>query len=129
MSIEGLISTSALFHDKDGTTTLKVVNLSSVEGYTDGKVAIVTGTCNTAGSTISTAPSIYKDASGGTVSFSTVTRIALAGSPAAIASYGSDYAIRSNEERVASTEVAGAGSLVVKSTAGSATYQLVIYGT
>ena len=75
MSIDGLISTSALFHDRDGSSSLKVVELSDATSYTTGKVAIVSGTAGTSTVTIQLQPTTYKDSSGEAVSFTAVRRI------------------------------------------------------
>jgi len=75
MAINGRINVDVLFHDTDGTTSLKVVSLEDSTEYTTGKVAIVTGTVGTAAVAISTQPSSYKDASGSLVSFSSVERV------------------------------------------------------
>jgi len=86
MSLDGSISASALFHDKNGTATLKVVSLESVEAYVNGKVAIITGTCNSSGVTIDLTNTGYVAADGTTVSWANDTqirRIAFAASPAA----------------------------------------------
>ena len=53
-----------LFHDTDGTTSLKVVSLEDSTAYITGKVAIVTGTCGTTNVTVATSPSTFRDASG-----------------------------------------------------------------
>jgi hypothetical protein len=45
MAIDGRINVDVLFHDTDGTTSLKVVSLEDSTAYTTGQVAIVTGTC------------------------------------------------------------------------------------
>lgn len=142
MSIEGLISTSVLFHDKDGTTTIKVVNLSSVKGYTTGKVAIVSGTIGTSLATIECSPMNpeYLDAAGDNVSFGTVTRVA----------FQSDRLIRVEGGTVASAQKIvesdgdvsvsrfvssggfGSGPLIYLQpgyTSGTASYSIVIYGT
>ena len=63
MSIEGRINIDALFHDKDGTASLKVVSLESSNAYTSGKVAIITGTAGTAQTSIAVS-GVYRDASG-----------------------------------------------------------------
>jgi hypothetical protein len=52
MAIDGRINVDVLFHDTDGTTSLKVVSLEDSTAYTTGQVAIVTGTCGTATVTI-----------------------------------------------------------------------------
>lgn len=74
MSIEGRINIDALFHDKDGTASIKVVSLQSSEQYTTGKVAIITGTAGTAQTTI-TLNGIYKDASGSPVTVDQISKV------------------------------------------------------
>jgi len=64
MSIDGRINVDVLFHDKDGTASLKVVSLQDSEAYTTGEVAIMSGTCSTTGVTLSFGPTTYRDASG-----------------------------------------------------------------
>ena len=77
MSIEGSINVSALFHDKDGTTTMKVVSLRSANEYTTGKVAIVTGTAGTATLTLGNIKSTtFRNAEGELVSFGEIDRVA-----------------------------------------------------
>ena len=68
MSIEGRINVDVLFHDKDGTASLKVVGLKDSDAYTNGRVAIMSGTCNTTGVTLLFDPTTYRDASGQLVS-------------------------------------------------------------
>ncbi len=77
MSIDGRINIDALFHDKDGTASLKVVSLQSTDSYTSGNVAIVTGTVGTAQTTISVA-GVYKDAAGNPVTISDSERVLFA---------------------------------------------------
>jgi hypothetical protein len=69
MAINGRINVDVLFHDTDGTASLKVVSLEDSTEYTSGKVAIVTGTCGTTQVAITLNPSEYRDASGDLVSF------------------------------------------------------------
>ena len=78
MSIEGLVSVSAIFHDKAGDDSLKVVSLASSEAYTSGKVAIVEGTLGTSTITIECSPTNpeYRDAAGNVVSVSVLSRVA-----------------------------------------------------
>lgn len=134
MPIDGRINVDVLFHDTDGTTSLKVVSLEDSTAYTTGKVAIVTGTVGTAGVVIQTQPTTYKDASGGAVSFSTVSRIAFAASGKRC-SFNYDNAVRvdSNNGQVAVTlvDILGGDTASVEPdvTAGTASYTLVMYGT
>lgn len=83
MSLEGLISTSALFHEKDGTASMKVVNAASAESYSSGKIAIVSGTCGTALTSVDF--SQYKTAAGEDFDILNVTevrRLAFSATPA-----------------------------------------------
>jgi hypothetical protein len=69
MAIDGRINVDVLFHDTDGTTSLKVVSLEDSTAYTTGKVAIVTGTVGTTEVSVSISPGTYRDASGAIVNF------------------------------------------------------------
>jgi hypothetical protein len=86
MAIDGRINVDVLFHDTDGTTSLKVVSLEDSTAYTTGKVAIVTGTCGTTEVSVSISPGTYRDASGAIVNFTSVSRFAFAATPGGIAS-------------------------------------------
>lgn len=74
MSIDGRINVDCLFHDKDGTASLKVVSLQESTAYTTGKVAIITGTVGTAQTTISVA-GVYKNAAGDAVTIGESERV------------------------------------------------------
>jgi hypothetical protein len=72
MALNGRINVDVLFHDTDGTTSLKVVSLEDSTEYTSGKVAVVTGTVGVAPVTVLQAgDTTYRDASGQVVSFGT----------------------------------------------------------
>lgn len=64
MSIEGRITVDALLHDKDGTTSLKVLSLQDSDSYPSGVAAMWTGTCGTAAVTLQLAPTTYRNAAG-----------------------------------------------------------------
>lgn len=64
MSIEGRISVDCLFHDKDGTASLKVLSLQDSDAYTTGGAAYWSGTCGTTAVTLSFGPTTYRDAAG-----------------------------------------------------------------
>jgi hypothetical protein len=132
MAINGRINVDVLFHDTDGTTSLKVVSLEDSTEYTTGKVAVVTGTCGTASTAISYAPSTYRDASGNLVSLSSVSRIAFAATPLAYvdatapgAPADAMVASKNNSVTVLDAEAVA----FVYTTAGTASYTLVMYGT
>jgi hypothetical protein len=75
VSIEGRIAIDVNFTDTStagGASSVKKISLVDTTAYSSGKVAIVTGTCGTAGVTINPAALTYKDASGAAVSMSAV---------------------------------------------------------
>lgn len=136
MSIEGRINVDALFHDKDGTTSLKVVSLRSSDEYTIGKVAIVTATAGTSSVTISPSSPPYRDASGNLVPFNHtgVSRIAFAwsgSSPRYLSDGEQKLILRSVNGQVALTSVSwgGENDLEIASGTGTGTYTIVLYGT
>lgn len=64
MSIDGRINVDVLFHDKDGTASLKVVSLQESQAYTTGAMAYWSGTCGTTSVTLTFSPTTYRNASG-----------------------------------------------------------------
>lgn len=64
MSIDGRINVDVLFHDKDGTASLKVVSLQDSEAYATGAMAYWSGTCGTTSVTLTFSPTTYRNASG-----------------------------------------------------------------
>ena len=138
MALDGRINVDVLFHDTDGTASLKVVSLEDSTAYTTGKVAVVTDTTGTAVTTIQIAPSQYLDASGTAVSIATVGRFVFACSRAATVRFQNGPIIAaiagSDGNRATVGElVLGAESptvtVVPYFTAGTASYTLVLYGT
>lgn len=135
MSINGSISVNALFHDTDGTTSLKIVSLKSSDQYTTGKVAILTGTAGTAAVSFSNfGATTYRDASGALVSFNEVYRIAFSwsGSSERVLTESGDNAflLRSTSSRIAVSDVPGiAVTPSVLAGTGTGTYAIVLYGT
>jgi hypothetical protein len=73
MSIEGRINIDCLFHDKEGTSSLKVLSLASSTAYTTGKVIMVTGT---AAASRGITWNNYRDSSGAIVSLADPAAIA-----------------------------------------------------
>lgn len=132
MAINGRINVDVLFHDTDGTTSLKVVSLEDSTAYTTGKVAIVTGTCGTTSVNVAISPSSYRDSAGNLVTFASVARIAFAANPLSKCfPTGQDEFVVSNNNQVAVTEIQSAVVFEVAriATAGTASYTLVLYGT
>ena len=131
MAIDGRINIDVLFHDTDGTTSLKVVSLDDSTAYTTGKVAIVMGTVGTTLVQIDVASATtYKDAAGNLVAFTGVQRFAFAatGSPARL---HQDYVtVESSGGRACVSNANGFDDpFTVETTAGTASYTLVMYGT
>jgi len=132
MSLNGRINVDVLFHDTDGTASLKVVSLDDSTEYTTGKVAVVTGTCGTTALSVATAPTVYRDASGTAVTFSTIERVAFASPSLAYLDcqqrgQGGDNAIASRNGKASIVDTPAVS--FVYTTAGTASYTLVIYGT
>jgi hypothetical protein len=134
MAVNGRINVDVLFHDTDGTTSLKVVSLEGSTEYTTGKVAIVTGTCGTTAVTVfsggTTSPA-YRDASGAAVTFASINRVALLASPAVNATEPGQarVAVRSSGQLSVVSCFASPESITVTSNSGTASYTLVLYGT
>ena len=134
MAIDGRITCDVLFHDTDGTASLKVVSLEDSTAYTTGKVAIVSGTVGTAGVTYSVFDSsisdAYSDASGSGVSFSTLSRVAFAASAlTSLRGSGNEQLYSQNNEIACTRLVDGASVTVSVPGAGTASYTLVLYGS
>jgi hypothetical protein len=133
MAINGRINVDVLFHDTDGTTSLKVVSLEDSTEYTTGKVAIVTGTCGTAAVNVDTSSASYRNASGDLVSIPDLQAIAFAASGAASAVVNNGPTLHSSGGSIAVSSVVGvfqdSVDVAVIGTAGTASYTLVLYGT
>lgn len=132
MALNGRVSVDVVFQDTVGTASLKVVSLQESDEYKTGKVAIVTGTCGTAAVTISTAPTVYRDSSGALVSFAALERVAFSATPSAYMDaqqrgLGGDNVITSRGGQVAIVDTPAV--TYVYTTAGTASYTLVLYGT
>lgn len=127
MSTEGRIIVDALFHDADGLQSLKVLSLESSMAYDSGKVALVAGTCGTA--TASITSSTYRNAAGSTVAISSITRLAWsADNEAYCEAMSGKPSLMSSGSQVAASKVPATPSLVVYTTAGTASYTLLLWG-
>lgn len=134
MAIDGRINVDVLFHDTDGTASLKVVSLEDSTAYTSGSVAVVSGTVGTSQQSISTAS--YRDAAGQQVSFASITRVAIQSSGPEVR-----YLMGASPENIGviSTGQLAVGNISpvfsaltnhrIRTTAGTASYTLVLYGT
>jgi hypothetical protein len=136
MAVNGRINVDVLFHDTEGTTSLKVVSLEGSTEYTTGKVAIVTGTVGTTQVSVNTTPTTYRDASGAFISFSNISRVAFSASGSQLVevlsndSGSSLAASMSSMVAVASCNVLGSLDIQFPTaTAGTASFTLVMYGS
>jgi hypothetical protein len=140
MSLEGLISTSALFHEKDGTATMKVVNAASAESYTSGKIAIVSGTCGTTAASVDF--SQFKTAAGedfDVSAVSSVSRLAFSAMPAGIMETAGKIAAMSAGSKSGEVSVisnpgfsgsapTSSPSVTVRAISGTASYTVMLLG-
>jgi hypothetical protein len=76
MSLDGRVNVDVLFHDVNGTSSIKVVTLNQSQEYPDGKVAVVTGTAGTAAVNFgSIGQTTYRNAAGQAVLMDSVERV------------------------------------------------------
>ena len=134
-NVRGRIAVDVQFTDStasSGVQSLKTITLQDATEYTTGKVAVITGTCGTAAVTVATSPSVYRNSAGSLVSFATIERVAFSASLNATIdvqqrSAGGDNYITSRDGQVAVVDTPGV--TFIYTTAGTASYTLVIYGT
>ena len=137
MPLDGRINVDVLFHDTDGTTSLKVVSLEDSKAYTSGKVAIVTGTVGTTAVPLWTASgeglaNQYRNAAGQQIGAFTPNRIALRASGQSGTVIVDDdlfgqIALSVNNELSVASNSGTSGSIACLS--GTASYTVVLYGT
>lgn len=134
MAIDGRINVDVLFHDTDGTTSLKVVSLEDSTAYTTGKVAVITGTAGTTDVTFSSlGQTTYRNAAGTLVSFSSVRRVAFRWSGASQATLSDDsdnvFLLRSQAGNIAMSDAtAFIVAPRVSNGTGTGTYTIVLWG-
>ena len=134
-NVKGRIAVDVQFTDSttsSGVQSLKTVTLQDATEYTSGKVAVVTGTCGTAAVSVAISPSVYRNSAGSLVSFATIERVAFSASlnasvDVAHRTGGGDNVITSRDGQVAVVDTPGV--TFVYTTAGTASFTLVIYGT
>jgi hypothetical protein len=133
--VSGRIAIDVEFLDRTATaagSSLNTLTLRDATEYASGKVAVIAGTCGTAAVTITLAPTSYRDASGGFVSVSAVSRIAFAAdSSSSCNADGEDQQLLSSGNRACVTDVLTPTSFSVRriGTSGTASFTLVLYGT
>lgn len=140
-NVRGRFGIEVSFNDSTvsgGANSMKTITLNHATEYDFGKIAVVTGTVGTAVSTVSIAPTTYRNAAGDIVSFSSVSRVAFqASGPTLVACDGvggcgvNDWTIYSRAGQVAVSEALETVSFSINvfGTAGTASYTLVMYGS
>ena len=134
MSILGKFAIDVQFADSDaavGVKSLKTVALQHASEYTDGKVAVITGTCGTSAVTVAISPTTYRDASGAIVLFGSVSRAAFsADAPGRVKCDGNgDWTLYSRAGQIAVSEAFETASFSISTTAGTSAWTLVLYGS
>jgi hypothetical protein len=135
MSIEGRIAIDVNFADSSdatGVQSLKKISLVDTTSYSTGKVAAFSGTCGTAQlALMSGGDTGYRDAAGSTVAFSTIVAVAMQAAHGRVRFYNglTDYFIPANRAAVVPPISSVPTGFTVETTAGTATYTLVLYGT
>lgn len=129
MSINGRINVDVLFHDTDGTASLKVVSLQDSQPYTSGTVAFASGTCGTNAVGIALGPSTYRSAGGGLVTLSP-QRVAFraSGNGAYLTQDNGPVSVFSSLGRASVSEIDEQEFLRVSAANGTATYEIVMWG-
>jgi hypothetical protein len=135
MSVSGRIAIDVEFTDRTTTaagSSLNTITLRDATEYTTGKVAIIAGTCGTSAVTVATALAAYRDAAGAAVTFASLERVAFSSPTLAYfdceqRGIGSDNIIASRNGEV--TVVDTPNVTFVYTTAGTASFTLVLYGT
>ena len=144
MSLTGRFAIDVQFQDATsavgGVQSRKTISLQHATEYTDGKVAVITGTCGTAVINVDVNAPNYRDAAGNAVTFTTIERVAFQ----AVGPYnvrcasdnldGTGYAMTLYSR---SGHVAVSGSIednefeigIVDLTSGTASYTLLLFGT
>ena len=142
MSLLGRFAIDVNFTDStlsDLTKSVKTVALQHATEYSDGKVAVVTGTVGTAVINVDCNAPAFADSSGAAVTFSTISRLAFSATGPNMVRCASDqldgvgYAMtvysRANQIAVSESLEDNEFEIGVVGTSGTASYTLVLYGS
>ena len=131
-SIEGRIAVDVSFADKaivDGVQSLKKITLTDTQAYTSGKVAVLAGTVATTEVTLYVSGvTDYQNASAEAVTISSIQLVAFKATGQRVRFYDG-FAERYASAGVVNVAQPEGVSMSVKTTAGTASYTLVLYGT
>lgn len=133
MSILGKFAIDVQFADStaaDGVKSVKTLALQHASEYSDGKVAVLAGTCGTAAVTVAISPTTYRDAAGSIVSFGSISRAAFSADAAGRVKCGGtgDWTLYSRAGQIAVSEAFETASFSISTTAGTSAWTLVLYG-
>lgn len=134
MSLLGKFAIDVQFADSDaagGVKSVKTLSLQHASEYTDGKVAVLTGTCGTSVVTVAIRPTTYRDAAGSIVSFASISRAAFSADAAGrvlCSGYMGDWSLYSRAGQIAVSEAFETESFGISTTAGTSAWTLVLYG-
>ena len=133
MSIDGRFTIDVLFHDTDGSASLKVLALDSSDAHVAGKVALVTGTVGTSAQSITRSTPGYTAADGTVVSFATIGRVAMKATPHVELSTAGGRTYFASGGRVGVYELSGSEQVTaafsIRTTAGTASYSILLCGS
>jgi hypothetical protein len=139
MSVSGRIAIDVEFTDRTSTaagSSLNTITLRDATEYATGKVAIVTGTCGTGASSVTINPYApqYRNARDVLETFTSLRRLVFRATPAARINQGFVRVATSDRGGVCVNDIADTvppapDALTILTTAGTASFTLVLYGT
>lgn len=131
MSIVGRITVDALFQASNNTNSTIIVSLEDTISATSGVVARVTGTCGTTQVTITPSSIDNQNYTGNTITFASVSRVAVnATASCELRESGGSWIVFAGGTCGASvTSPSSSGSMKIKTLGGTATYDIVLFGT
>ena len=136
-NVSGLFSVNIEFRDSTtsgSVQSLKTIALRDTTEYTDGKVAIITGTAGTTAVNFQLyGQTPYRNSQGNFVSFTAASRLAFSwsgDSERILRELGDDmFLLRSSDSRVAMTDLTSFTFIpFIDSGSGTGVYTIVIYG-
>jgi len=135
--IRGRFSVDVQFTDSTSAASVQAVKSISLQHATEydfGKVAVVTGTVGTVVTSVSIAPTTYRNSAGDIVSLASVSRFAFSASGPNLVrciAGGGEAVVLSRAKQIAVSEDQGVVDfdINVLGTAGTSAYTLVMYGS
>lgn len=131
MTIAGRITVDAAFQYSPNTNAMIIVSLEDTTAASTGVVARVTGTCGTTQVTITPSSIDNQSYTGNTITFASVSRVVVNATAACeLRDSGGAWIVFAGGTCSASvTSPSSAGSIKIKTLAGTATYDIILFGT